>query len=298
MWLTIALLSAIFFGIVHVMDSYCVDHVLEKPFIGMITSAIASSVVFLAIPFTLPILVPIQMPSIKIIVFCLSAGALIQINQALYFKALSYSEAGTVAGYWNMVPAFLPIVSFFYFGEVLEDSNYIGLYLIVMASVGLCLLDNKTKGSFVAFLLILFGTSLQITALLLMKIIFDEIQYFVGFILITTGMILMGLSPLMLQNFRRVFVSNLTKLAPAMHLFIIVEIVNLLAYGFLEKAIHIGGNPSLVAAIDATTSGFTFIFSIFFFFVSKKFGDIRSQENLGLKFINVGVMVMGVLMVS
>jgi uncharacterized membrane protein len=298
MWVTAALTSAMLFATVHIIDEYCVDHILEKPYIGVITSALASMVAFLSLPFIVPIVGSMQFPSGKIVVYCLAAGALIQVNQALYFKALSYSEAGTVAGYWNMVPAFLPFISYLVFGEVLELNNYRGIYLIVLASLGLCLLDKKTDDNTSAFLLILMGVTLQIVALLLMKQIFKEAAFYSGFLLITSGMIIVGLLPLALKSVRRTFLSNFDELGQAMHLFIIVEIINLAAYGALQKSIQMGGNPSLVAAIDATTPGFAFLFSVLFLLFTRKFGNTASQSKLTLRFVNVGVMFMGVWLVA
>jgi len=37
-WLAFALVSPAFWAIVHVLDSYCVDKVFDRPWIGVITS--------------------------------------------------------------------------------------------------------------------------------------------------------------------------------------------------------------------------------------------------------------------
>ena len=107
MWLVFALMAPFFFAVVHVLDSYCVSDIFEKPWVGGLTSSLATVVVILmAMPFVLPF-IEWSLPPSKIILLALLAGGLIQASQFLYFQALSYSEAGIVAAYWNMIPAIL-----------------------------------------------------------------------------------------------------------------------------------------------------------------------------------------------
>lgn len=298
MWLAVALFSAICFATVYVVDEYCVDNILQKPYMGVITSALASISIFFAIPFTLPIVKVIHFPENADLLLCLIVGVIIQINQGLYFKALSYSTAGTIAGYWNMVPALLPILSYLFLGSVLELDQYRGIYLIVLASIGLSALDTKSTENIFALLLMLVAVVLQVTALLLMAYIFKRVDFHSGFLSITTGMIVAGVFPLLMPSVRRSFSQNYQKLSSSINIFIGVEIMNLVAYGSLQKSIHLSGEPSLVAAIDGTAPGFAFIFSMLFF--KNKVRNIASKhyQTLFLRLTNICVMVLGVWMVS
>lgn len=301
MWIAISLVSAVCFAVVHLVDEYCVDEILDKPHLGTITSALASVSVFFAVPFVLPAIGKFEAPVGSNILLCLIVGTLIQINQALHFKALSYSEAGTIASYWNMVPAILPIVSYIIFGKVLEVSHYQGIYLIVLSSLGLCLLDTKSSGNFIALFLIMSGVILQVFAFLLMEIIFKSTHFYVGFLFITSGMILTGLSPLVLKKTRKAFQCNLSRIVQSLHIFICIEIINLVAYGALQRAIQLSSEAALVAAIDATAPGFAFLISLFFlnnkWFLRKR-KMYKSNNTFYLRFINVGIMAFGVWMIS
>ena len=43
MWLVFALLSPLFWAIVTVLDRHCVERIFDRPWMGVITSALASS---------------------------------------------------------------------------------------------------------------------------------------------------------------------------------------------------------------------------------------------------------------
>jgi drug/metabolite transporter (DMT)-like permease len=181
MWLLFALMSPFFWAIVHVLDAHCVERVFDRPWMGVITSALTSLVVVLIIPFAIPF-VSWQVPRWEIVLLALLAGAVIQLSQAFYFQALDYSEAGIVAAYWNMTPALLPIASFVVLNKVLGGWRYLGIAILILASVSFCLLDTNFKARWRSFLLMVLASGLQVGALLLEKHVFEEGTFF-GFCL-------------------------------------------------------------------------------------------------------------------
>jgi uncharacterized membrane protein len=296
MWLIFALISPFFWAIVHVMDSHCVEEVLEKPWVGMVTSALSSIIVFLPLPILL-LFFSWEIPETNIVIFAIAAGVLIQISQAFYFKSLSYSEAGIIAAYWNMTPAFLPIVSYFFLSRVLEIPQYMGIILLVISSVVLCLLDTEFHTRWKAFWLMFIASTLQVAALMLEDHIFDNASYFVGFYLIATGLILTGISPLIFARARRRVFSNFPRLRKAMKIFLGIEVANLLALASSERAISLG-NPSLVAAVETTVPAYTFLLSLILLGFGSKLGDPSTKNSLLYKFFLVLVMGAGVWFVS
>src|SRR3989338_5945652 len=256
-WLFFALLSPLFWASTCVMDSVCVKEVFRKPWIGIVTSALASLVVFLAVPFIAPF-VEWSVPSWQIVGLALLAGALIQISQVFYFQALSYSEAGIVAAYWNLTPALLPITSFFILDQVLEVPQYIGIGVLIFASVCFCFLDANFAFRWRSFFLMLGASILQVAALLFEDRVYEQAPYFLGFLLITTGLILMGISPLLLPSALKVFRSNLPALRPIASIIVGIEVMNLLALASSQRAIDLGV-PSLVAAVETMIPAYTFL---------------------------------------
>lgn len=296
MWIFFALLTPVFWSFVHVMDSHCVDEVFEKPWMGMIIGSITSTVVLLLAPFVVPHLLSNPLP-IHVILTALLAGALIQLSQLFYFKALAYSEAGIVAAYWNMVPALLPIVSFFILRDILDFNEYLGIAILVFGSIMFCLLDTGLNTRWQAFSLMFIAAIFQVGALLLEDIVFQYARFIDGFFLNTVGLIFMGLLPLFIRRTRETFIRNAKKLKAAMHMFFGIEILNLFALATSQKAISLG-NPSLVAAVETTVPAYTFLLSILFLKIYPKFGDVETFTHLLKKFLLVALMTLGVFLIA
>lgn len=296
MWIYFALLTPLFFAFVHILDRFCVEDIFEEPWIGVLTSALASLVIFLPLPYLAPIL-NWWLPSIPIVLMALGAGALIQFSQFFYFKALSYSEAGIVAAYWNMVPAIIPFASFLVFREMLSQTQYAGIALLTFASVFFCLIDTNKKNRWDSFILMFIASIMQVAMFLMQDIVFEHIPYSEGFYIITCGLILAGLTPLLFAHNRQVIARNSLSLTKGAKLFMLIELVNLAALASSQKAVSLG-IPSLVAAVESTIPAYTFILSILLVIIAPKLGDPQSKTKLATKFSLVGVMTYGVLLVS
>jgi drug/metabolite transporter (DMT)-like permease len=296
MWLYFALLTPLLFAIVHVLDMYCVDDIFVKPWIGVVTSAVASLVIFIPLPYLAPVL-HWTMPSISIFLMALAAGALIQFSQFFYFQALSYSEAGIVAAYWNMVPALVPIASFLVFSEVLSSTQYIGICLLVVASVLFCLLDSNLNTRWMSLALMLCAALMQVAMFLLQDIVFDAISYSEGFYLITTGLIIAGFSPLLFSKCRNTLKKEGKVLTAGVKIFLLIEVVNLAALACSQRAVSLG-IPSLVAAVESIIPAYTFALSIAILVLVPKYGDEDSKKYIMKKLSLVGIMFYGVLLVS
>ena len=55
MWLFYALLGPPFWALVHILDSHCVGEVFDRPWVGIVTSSLATAVIVLFLPFILPV---------------------------------------------------------------------------------------------------------------------------------------------------------------------------------------------------------------------------------------------------
>jgi drug/metabolite transporter (DMT)-like permease len=296
MWLFFALLFPFFFAVVCVLDSYCVERVFDRPWMGVITSSLASVVAFLALPFALPFAIWNE-PRWEIIALALLAGTLAQVAQGLYFQSLSYSEAGIVTAYLNLVPVILPVVSYSLFGQAFGPWTYVGIALNITASVLMCLLDSNFQARWKSFFLMLAGCFLYAAGVLVEKYIFDRIPVLEGFLLITAGIVISGSLSLALPRVRLVFRKNMAALRPAFVILIGIEVVNLLAIYFRHRALSLG-DPSLIEAVATIQPGYTFGLSFLLYVIAPRFGDAQAKENLWLKLLLVGAMVSGVRLVS
>jgi drug/metabolite transporter (DMT)-like permease len=188
MWIQYALFSSFLWAIVHILDEHCVDKIFSKPWLGVITSSGISAGIFLLIPI---LNMPIVIPPGDILAICLATGAIIQLSQFFYFRALDCSDSGTVSAYWNLTPIFLLGVSYWLFGDLITQTTYLGMALLIIASIGLCAID-KFSNRWDTLYLMSIASALQAIVVTIEKYIFDRTDFFGAFLSITAGIILSG----------------------------------------------------------------------------------------------------------
>lgn len=295
MWIFFALAAPFFWALVHVLDEYCVDHVLEEPWMGVVTSSLASVIVYFMIPFVLP---GIDWQSVQYhwLALAFFVGILIQLSQFFYFTALSYSEAGIVAAYWNFVPAFLPIVGYLVFKDILTTKEYIGILVLITASTSMCLLDFHHKTRSKTLVLMLAGSFFQVVAYTLMTPIYQHVDFYLAYLVIISGLIFCGALPLLVSRIRKSIFLTFKSKGKTTIFFLIIELANLAALGCAQMAIKLG-DASLVAAVETTIPAFVFMLSILWI-RRMKVSSEALFNNFALKMAIVGVMVLGVWLVS
>jgi uncharacterized membrane protein len=253
MWIQYALFSSFLWAIVHVLDEHCVDKIFSKPWLGVITSSGISAGIFLLVPI---LNVPIVIPDWDLLATCLLVGAIIQLSQFFYFRALDFSDSGTVAAYWNLTPIFLLVISYWLFGYFITANNYFGIILLLIASIGLCSID-KFSNRWDTLYLMSIAAGLQTIVVMLEKYIFDRTDFFGAFLSITAGIIISGLATLTIEEVRSSLITDSRLIKQALPIFVAIEIINLMALYAGQSAVKLGV-PVLVAAIEASTPAFAF----------------------------------------
>ena len=295
MWLIFALAAPFFWALVHVLDEYCIDNVLERPWMGVVTSSLASIVVYCFVPFLVPYPLWTQVET-HWVLMAFGVGILIQLSQFFYFNALSYSEAGIVAAYWNFVPAFLPLVSFLVYSDVLSLREYLGIFILIIASTSMCLLDfhHKTRG--VTLFLMLIASFFQVVAYTLMTDIYAHVNFFLAYTFIISGLIFCGIVPLVFKTVRKEIYTTFRGKSSTTAFFLLIELANLIALGCAQMAIKLG-DASLVAAVETTIPAFVFLLSVAFV-KSLNVAQDALFSSFTSKMMIVGVMIFGVWLVS
>jgi uncharacterized membrane protein len=292
MWIQYALFSSFLWAIVTVLDEHCVDNIFSKPWLGVITSSGISAGIFLLVPF---LNMPIVIPQWDILLICIFTGAVIQLSQVYYFRALDSSDSGTVSAYWNLTPTFLPVISYWLFGYIITGNNYIGIGLLLVASIGLCAID-KFESKWDTLYLMSIAASLQTGVVLLEKYIFDRSQFFGAFLSVSMSICLTGLFSLGMKEVRVSLVKDLPKIKKALPVFIIIELVNWVALYTGQTAVKMGV-PSLVSAIEASIPAFAFAISLTVMGLSRKI-DAETRKKLPIKWAMVGLMMTGVWLIG
>lgn len=292
MWIQYALFSSFLWAIVHILDEHCVDKIFSKPWLGVITSSGISIGIFLLIPI---LNMDVVIPHWNILFICLITGTIIQLSQLFYFRALDNSDSGTVAAYWNLTPVILPIFSYWLFGYLITGNNYIGIALIVIASIGICSID-KFSSRWDTLYLMSIAAGLQTVAILLEKYIFDQADFFGAFLAINVGTIFSGLVSLGMKEVRITLVKDLPKIKNSLPIFIAIELINWAALYTGQIAVKLG-DPALVAAMGASTPAYAFGLSLLIAIFQQQL-DREARRKLPIKWGFVGLMMVGVWLIG
>ncbi len=297
MWLFYALLGPPFWALVHILDSHCVGNVFDRPWMGVITSSLATAFISLIALLILPY-GEWRLPEWHIIALALLAGGFIQLGQVFYFKALEKTEAGIVAAYGNFTPTLLPLASYFFMGDVLEPWHYLAIGVLVVSSICFCLIDVRRNGKWDSVFLMLFASTIQVAAILIEKYVFEHGTFLISFAFVIMGVVLSGVLPLLfVTSVRSAFCKNLPKLRPLAPLFVCIEMANLVALYMSQRAVDLG-SPSLAAAMETTVPGYTFLLTIFLLTLNHRFGNEEARYKLRTKLVLVGIMTVGVMQIA
>lgn len=291
LWLLFALISPAFWAIVHVLDSYCVEEMFDRPWMGVVCSGISMLVV---LPFLLLglILTPSGHLAAIDAALCLVCGVVFMASQAFYFKALSLSESGIVAAYWNLIPISLLLAGYFFLDEKLTFAQYGGAALIVMASIAFCLLDSNWKSRWASLGLMMLGAWLQVIYFLVQKAVFNRCPVYVAFLMITFFMAISGVAPLLLPRQRLEFQRNWPRIRGAFGFLVVIEALNLIAVGTSLYAVSYG-LPSLVSAVEASIPAYVFSLSLGLYALTGKYGEEEASQRMPAKLGLVAMMGVG-----
>jgi len=273
-----------------------VNKIFEKPWFGVITSSLSSMIVFQSIPFVAPF-VDTSIPETTLIIIAFLAGCFFQSSQFFYFRALIYSDAGIVSAYWNFTPAFLPLASYIIFRQAFNLHQYIGIIIQIFASVGLCLVDSNLRTRWIALFFMLGGSMLQVIGYMMEDYVFDRAPFFPAYLIFTAGLITTGFVPLFWHTYRQQVLRNFRTLISFLRIFLLIEIVNLVAIALGQFALTSSSAP-LVAAISSTIPMHIFLINLFLLRFVPKLVKRESPHKLPYKFGLVTCMVFGVWLLS
>lgn len=295
-WLAFALTSPLFWGVTHVLDSYCVDEIFDHPWVGAVTSGLCTLLILPFLALGVFILPTAPMPW-SAVGLCILAGIVFMAGQIAYFYALSISESGIVAAYWNLIPLLLLVIGYLFFNEQLTSYQYLGCVVLILSSVGFCLLDGNAESRWQSFWLMLFGVSCMSIYFLIQKKVFTLSPVYQAFLVSSLSIATAGLAPLLSPRHLKAFQQNWRNIRPAFRFLLAIEIANLIALGTSQYAVSYG-YPSLVSAVEGTIPAYAFLISMFLYSVFRKYGEEEARHHLLTKLLLVCVMAFGVWLVS
>lgn len=291
-WLLFALASAVLWAGVHVLDSYCVHRVYKKPYMGTIMGGLMTLGLLPALALG-AIGSGWQPMSTEAWLLALLCGVAYMTTQWMYFIALHSCESGIVSAYWNSLSFFLPLASYVILGETLPVAVYAGIAIVGGAAIGFALLHENATHRWPAFFLMQGAVLLQVAYFLLQDRLFRTCPTYQGFLVISLFIGLVGVCPLLLSSCRSTFQSNWPAIRPALKFLVLIELANSVAVACSQFAVA-HGRPSLVAAVESTMTGFTFLLSVALFWLTGRFGEEEAKHRLTLKLALTVVMAFGV----
>ena len=286
-WFYLALLASAIYALVVIIDDNMVRKVYPKPIFGAIISGLLALLPLLSLFF-----VDITIPKPSLIITAMVAGSLFVFAGFMYFESLLKEAPPIVAALWGLTPAFVPFLAFFFLKETLTINQYVGFILILGSSLAISAVDIKKFKLSPVFYTMLIASILIAFESILLKYLFNNIDYWSGFIFVSLGMGAAAIFLMIAFKDGRKFPSDLIKLKKWMGIFFITEILAII--GFIVHALAVSGGPvSLVKVIEGTLAIYVLLFAILFYPFFPKLLREATHGNIPRKLIFMAVILIG-----
>lgn len=291
-WFYLALLSSAIWGAVVLIDDNLLRSVYKSPEFGTISSGLLALLPLISLFF-----VDITIPSLKVMMLALLSGFLLVTAYFFYFKSLLIEAPSLVITLWGLSPAFVPFLAFFFVGELLTLSQYIGFVVILGAGLGISSVDIKRlKFSKVLFIMI-FASLITAIVSVLFKFIYQNVDFWSGFIFVSLGMGLAGFFYIFTLKKGRTFFPDLYKRKRFLGLFVLVELLNIAAVLVFSLAISLG-SVSLVEVIGGTEAIFVLVFALLLYPFFPRFFREATHTGKMRKIFFMVIMLIGLLIIN
>ncbi len=258
-------------GLVVIIESQLSNRTFKHPttmifYVSFMNALFLPLVLFIGIP---------TFPSLKMFM-CYILMAAISIGYLYpYYLAMKVIDASVVAALFSLGQITVPLMSYFWLGERLAFTQYIGFMVIIMASVALSVKDSKIPKLNKAFYYMLFAAIVASFGDVLTKYILNEDSSWINMAFypsLISGFI--PLSFLLFKSYRKDIVRNFPPYLQRFKLFTLNEFL-----GFLSMIAGVyamsGLSPVVTTAVEATQPMFMLAIS---FLLCKRFGFCLSEK--------------------
>lgn len=292
-WFYVALLSPALFAVVNILDDNLLRSVYRTPFFGAIVSGLFSLLPLISLFF-----VTITIPPLPILLLCLLIGFLTVSYYLFYFKGLSLDAPSIVISLFNMSPAFVPFLAYVFLHETLEVNEYIGFIVILLASVGISVIEIKKLKFSPALYPIAFASFMYAIIAILQKYIYSFVDFWSGYIFISIGLGLGAIFYMVFFKEGRAFPKEFKRIFKKwIFIFVIVELIGISAELSINYAIS-QGPVSLVKVIEGIQPMYVLLFAILFFPFFPKYFREATHGNIAKKIFFMGLMLVGLYFVN
>lgn len=293
-WISLALLSAVVFGSVSVLDR----RLLVRYF--PVVSSLSFSVGFVQLgvaAITLAVCVPVLgVPELRSSIIATISGAIWAIGLMSYFKGMQMEEVSRATPIAQGYPIFASILSVIFLEESMNLIQWLLVLLVVLGAGLLSFKPNQDQRmvSLLAFSILVFGSIMVGTAFVVGKVALGELDLWT-----MSGFRALGMGTAMVVlNYRKQTV-HLSRVAfksyAGLRMFLITEgFLAPIALLLLLASISIGP-VSLVSAVASTRPLFVLIIASIFSIGSWNYiNEPLDRNTLTLKTVSILMMIFGV----
>lgn len=293
-WFYLALLSPLLFAIVNLIDDNLIRHVYKSAYFGAIISGL-----FGAAPLLTLLIASRQGTTPLTAILGMLAGFLTVIYYFFYFRALESESPSVVIAMFSLTPALIPVFASIFLNENLVGLQLLGFAVVLAASFGLAVVEVKRFKFSAAFGHVLVAASLLTVVSLLSKYVFQQTNFYTGFMYISAGMGFGGIYFLLVLKFANggSFLQDFKKNSKkVITIFIMAEAIAILAE-FTQNLAISRGPLSLVKVIEGIQPLYVLLIALAFYKYSPKHFREAAEGGLIRKFALMIIIVFGLALI-
>lgn len=293
MWILIAFLNPFLHAYSNILDSYLTNKLFSRK-ATLIFYATLLNIFFL--PFLFIFTGLPELPHAKSTWLFLGLAIINVIYLYPYYKALEHDDTSKVIALFSFGQVFVPMLAYLIVGEVLAPTQYIGVGIIILASIALSFEGTgylKMNGSFWWMLLCTFILAFEY---ILYKLAFASVNWITGFSWPVIFSFVIAASLLLLGSTRKDIAKNLPVFIKKIHVFGAEELTTFLGIAAGTYAVSVAP-VTIVKAIMSVEPAFVLLYAVVF---GKSFPGIFKEEvtrgSIGRKLILFMIMGSGLVL--
>ncbi|MFH0977794.1 MAG: EamA family transporter [Candidatus Woesearchaeota archaeon] len=289
-----SLLADLFLAIVNIVDKHMIENWLRKPVSFYIVVTLLESVIFLIIPFR-----GLVIPSLPLLLLCLSVGVVWAVSAFLYFSAFQQEEASRVVPLFQLSPIFVLALSALFLRESLTSRMLEGFFLLVFGGILITSrrLNGKWKVSRILWIALALCLMLA-TITTSEKYIYSQIPVIDGLLWLRIGA-LIPIPFILSQRRYREEVASTWRRIPGTRKFVLLGNELLTLAGYIAGSFAVAlGSPSIVSALGGFQPLFVLVFAVLLsLWLPKVLKEELAPGTLAMKLLAILLMFAGLWLV-
>ncbi|OGL98165.1 hypothetical protein A2318_01465 [Candidatus Uhrbacteria bacterium RIFOXYB2_FULL_45_11] len=199
LWIFIAFLAPVLHGFANILDNYLTNQRFKNIWTLTFYSTLFNA---LFLPFIFFIEVP-GIPPVSAVPFLLLVGTIDILYLFPYYKALQSDDTSVVSALFSLGKILIPLFAFLFVGEQLHLTQYLGFFILILASASLTLNHRGVFRLNASFFYMLLCSILLAVEAVAYKHLFDQVGWSTGFVWATCVSTMVILGFLFVTHIRR-----------------------------------------------------------------------------------------------